>query len=250
MRPEKINQFIRSYTHKKTPHFFKYAKGKTDDKVEPLNDSTVNKLEKLIKNKKLSFKHMMDFNYENLMHDPDIKIYDGVVELFVKLKQKYHRDIRNKSRDDDDTNITYIGTKIRHKMSETGFDDVEITDMLVSHSYGVADDKYKKLLWLVYGDIILENIKCNLSEADTYCLRCGKRFKKRSNHHKFCDECANKHIYKVRKLICVDCGKEFEVPLSVRRKTRCDECQRVKKREYEREKKRRQRSSVPTFKKI
>lgn len=189
----------------------------------------------------------MDFDYKILMRDPHAQIYEGVVACFIKEKQTYHNDVRQKRGPDDDSNIEYLTSRIRIKMRKTGFDDDEISDILVEYSYGVADDRYKKLLWLVYGDIILENIKNNLGDIDPYCMKCGKRFKKRSNHHKFCDDCANQNIYKVRKVICQDCGKEFEVPLSFRSTKRCEECQAEKNREREREKKRRQRMSVPTF---
>lgn len=230
-RPERIDNFLRSYTRRKTPHFFKYVKNKNDSQVEPLNNSIVNKLEKLIKNKRLSFKHLMDFDYKILMRDPHAQIYEGVVAYFIEEKQTYHNDVRQKRGPDDDSNIEYLRNKIRIKMRKTGFDDDEISDILVEYSYGVADDRYKKLLWLVYGDIILENIKNNLGDIDPYCMKCGKRFKKRSNHHKFCDDCANQNIYKVRKVICQDCGKEFEVPLTSRRTKRCEECQKAHRRE-------------------
>lgn len=189
----------------------------------------------------------MDFDYKVLMHDSEAQVYDGVINYFTEQKQTYHNNIKSKRSSDDDSNIEYIKKDIREKMRQTGFDDIEIADILVKYSYSIANDKYKKLLWIVYGDVILENIKFNLKDSDPYCLRCGKRFKKRSNHHKFCDDCANLKIYKVRKVICQDCGKEFEVPLNVRRKKRCDECQAEKNREREREKKRRQRMPVPSF---
>ena len=41
---------IHSYTRRKLPHFFIYAKDKTDIQVEPLNESTVNRLDYIIPN--------------------------------------------------------------------------------------------------------------------------------------------------------------------------------------------------------
>ena len=40
---------------------------------------------------------------------------------------------------------------------------------------------------------------------------------------------------------CIDCGKEFTVDAKVKKKYRCDECQLIHNREYERQKKQRQR---------
>ena len=205
-----------------------YAKDKSEKQVESINNTTVNKFEKLIKNKRLAFKHLMKFDYKVLMRNKVSYIYEDVINRFKGLQNNYHFNICDQ---EDGNNVSYIKKFIRAEMSNGILDDYEIVDTLVQHLYQSTNSKHKKLLWVVYGDILLENIKKNTADLDAYCLKCGKRFKKRSNSHKYCDECADRDIYNVRTVVCLDCGTEFKVPSSVRNKKRCDSCQEKIKRE-------------------
>ena len=55
-RPKEIKKLISKYTKRKLPHFFIYAKDKKRHQVESINNSTVNKLLKIIPNPRVSFK--------------------------------------------------------------------------------------------------------------------------------------------------------------------------------------------------
>lgn len=247
-RPEHINQFLQNYTRRKTPHFFKYAKNKEEFQVEQINNSPVNHLESLIKNKRLNFKRMMDFDYKILMNNSEIVSDKNVVEKFAELKREYRNHLYDRHADKDEDNIPYIGMIVRNEMYKFGYPDAVIVDMLIKNSYGIDRDRYKKLLWITYGDIILHNVEKNTADFDPYCKKCGKRFKRTQSGQKFCPECQEKARKKkdkqTRTVKCIDCGKEFEVPLSVRNKSRCDECQAEHNRTLEREKKRKQRAKM------
>lgn len=212
------------------PHFFKYAKGYAPTQVEKLNNTFVNKLHKYIKDKRLSFKNFSDFDYHNLMSDPYISIDDHVLEIYGELNRSYHFKI---GRDDGShNNIPYIKLNVKEELSRLGYSDMELSDMLVAFLYG-SGSEYKNLLWLCYGDIILENIKRNVDTSLAVCMKCGKRFQQRGPHHKYCDHCFLEKIKGEDQRIktCKDCGEEFLVHRSIRNKPRCDKCQIKSRRE-------------------
>lgn len=65
------------------------------------------------------------------------------------------------------------------------------------------------------------------------CLKCDNIFYKTSNNQIYCKDCKGYEKQKTKILTCVDCGKEFEVD-SGSRKTRCDDCHRVERKEHNR----------------
>ena len=219
------------------PNFFRYAKDYTPEQTVPNNHSFVNKLERIIKNKRLSFKNIADFDYRNLMHDPYIQIDQRLIESYIELNKSYHYKINS------DFNMTYISQTVKKEFSKYGYSDIEIADMLVEFLYHKIDSCHKRLLWLCYGDVLLENLKLNLANIEGYCIKCGIRFKKGKTNHKYCNHCYLEKLKKddERIVICKDCGTEFIVSKKVRNKSRCEYCQEVHIREYEREKKRKQR---------
>lgn len=106
----------------------------------------------------------------------------------------------------------------------------------------MKQSKRKNVFWMCFGDVVLDNLKLNVPSGSIQCRKCGERFIPSSPQQKICSSCSSYQPVLSRKVKCVDCGKEFEVPGSVRNKKRCDECQKKKSQEYEREKKRKQRS--------
>lgn len=74
------------------------------------------------------------------------------------------------------------------------------------------------------------------------CKYCGKLFKQGKT--KTSDYCYKHRGYSkkgTQKLICVDCGKEFEVGSKSRKTCRCKECQSIYRRKYKTEKQRKYR---------
>lgn len=233
--PEHIKKLIRKYTKEKLPHFFTYAKDKKEENVELINDSVVNRLNNIIKNKRLSFK-LSEFgkmDYRMLMNNPNIKIDESLIKLYRKLNTQYHYKINME--DKYTSNIGYIAKLITDELSTSGYSDIEIVDMLVKHLYHKTNSKSKEALWFCYGDIIFENLQRNIGDKDSICLKCGKRFKKNSPNQEYCDECG--HTYekiKKKKVACVDCGKEVIIDAWDMKTCRCKVCQKERDRERKR----------------
>lgn len=51
-----MDELIKKYTKAKTPQFFIYAKNKKQHQVEPINNSTINKIVKEIKDNRQMFR--------------------------------------------------------------------------------------------------------------------------------------------------------------------------------------------------
>ncbi|MFA6832778.1 MAG: hypothetical protein WCR36_11030, partial [Bacteroidaceae bacterium] len=65
------------------------------------------------------------------------------------------------------------------------------------------------------------------------CERCGLLVKgNKKGNKKFCDKCAGYLKMQTKTMICIDCGKEFEVDSMANKKTRCDECQSINRKKY------------------
>ena len=71
-----------------------------------------------------------------------------------------------------------------------------------------------------YWDLLCGNKRIAL------CGNCGNIFCKTSNNQIYCKDCQGYLKQGTKTLICVNCGKEFEVDSMVNHKTRCDDCQK------------------------
>ena len=106
-----------------------------------------------------------------------------------------------------------IINEVKYELSQYGYDDIEVTDILVKYLYGIKESKYKDLLWTCYGEYILDNLE--------------------------------KHLrYKTKVIQCVDCGEWFEVSIKDTKTCRCEECIVEHKRELARLRKQKQRSNA------
>lgn len=231
-RPKEINRMIRKYTKAKTPFFFQYAKGKTLEQVEKKNKSVVNQLDDIIKDKRLKFTvaDFGKFNFNMLMHNSDINIDSKVIEKYEFLNKKYHFKVNME--DEYNNNISYIANEIREELSEFGYTDVDITDMLIKQLYYIKNSKCKESLWFCYGQYIVDNLKKNIGNKTSVCFKCGSRFEPYDINQKYCIMCGNKYIpQETKTIICVDCGKEVVVDAKANNRNRCDEC--IKKAKLE-----------------
>lgn len=244
-RPSDVNEFLRKYTDSKMPFFFKYAKGYASHM--PINGSLVNKLHKFVKNKRLHFKEFSTFEHRKLMSDPNVRIDEGLVDLYMKLSREYHFQINRDENGDD--NVSYVRKICKDKLRRSSGSDRLIADILIQYLYGETNSKYKKLLWLCYGDTILENLQRNVDTSMGVCMNCGKRFQKAEPNHQYCDRCFLEKTKRATQVVktCKDCGTAFLVDKSVRNKPRCDRCQAEHRRRYEREKKRSQKAKKEIF---
>jgi hypothetical protein len=244
-RPSFVKDLVTSYTKSNVPHFFKYAKDKEDEQVADINNSFVNKLEKKIPNPRISCKYVSDGEAKKLgkpdhtlmMSNPNIKVaivksknnqlIEGTNPVVLKYIEKakeywqkinatfvqdYPRDALTKTQIRKEASYNTIVNEVKYELSQLGYDEHEVVDILVKYLYGIKESKYKDLLWTCYGEYILENLE--------------------------------KHLKLQTKVIqCIDCGEWFEVNNDKRhlKTCRCDDCNEVYQRELRRLKKQRYR---------
>ena len=187
-RPDWADQFLSRYTSKKVPYFFQEAKGKEPYQVAPLNDSLVNKLRKLIKNLRIDYRNLANFNYRLLMSDQSVHTCaDQIQKVYDALSREYHFKLAH-TFDIEEDNFSYIVSKCREKILALGDDPEYVLDQLVYYLFNKRSKK--SLLWACFGDNLYERLKNNIDLSTKCCHRCGKRFKARSNRQKYCDDCA------------------------------------------------------------
>lgn len=234
-RPQAVHDIITKYTKAKMPYFFKYAKDYLKDQIEPLNNSTVNRLYNIIPNQRLSFdmQELAKFDYKMLMNDTNIQINQLLIDKFIELNQTYHYKVRVSDTNSAMTNIKMIVEYIRNELAFYCSDEVKVCDMLIKYLFS-NDITYKEMLWSCYGHIIVDNLKRNVPES-SICKFCGKRFKA-DDRNDVCHDCM-KDI-KQHEKICIDCGTPFTIKRitgnSVRQ--RCVSCQKNYNRKIRRKK--------------
>lgn len=238
-RPEHVKDVISSFTKEKLPHFFVYAKDKCDDQVVACNESFVNKLERMIPNPKINCRKLGlgKIDYTLMMDNPDIEcvaaftdkgklIKDETDPLIVKycdFDREYYFSVDAAISSEDDQLATdrfakkalryrQMAAYIKTELSQFGYNDREVTDILVKFLYGMKNAKNKTVLWMCYGDYIVENLE--------------RYFKPQT-----------------KAVQCVDCGKWFDVGIFDSATERCCECAKEHKRELARLRKRRQREN-------
>lgn len=241
-RPKGIKELITDHTKDNLPHFFKYAKDKNDDQVIDVNDSFVNKLNNIIPNPRINCRKLglEEIDYELLMNNRDIECKfamtdrgklikeesDPLIAKYCELNRLYYLtlddslridkvfsgDILKKSQLRQDLKYKKISDEIKYELSQFGYDDEEVADMLVKFLYGTKS-KNKMALWLCYGDIIFSNLENNVKQ-------------------------------KMKEIQCVDCGEWFEVHNKNTETCRCTDCNTEHKRELARLRKQKQRSNA------
>lgn len=237
-RPDDINELITNMINNKVPHFFKYAKDKEDCQVSNINNSFVNKLNDIIPNPRINCRAIdLDvINYRLLMNNPRIKfdvafsgngklmddMTDPLIIKYHELNKKYYNKINFKDENIDTTKCSTVSSlrqaimykdiakEIREELSEFGYTEVQITDILVKYLYHIKNSKHKEALWFCYGKYIVENLKRNVKKP-------------------------------TKVIQCVDCGEWLEVKSKDGRSCRCIECQKETKRKLAKERKRKQR---------
>jgi len=196
-RPKEKKHMITDYTKLKTPHFFIYAKDKKKDKVEDVNISVVNRLEKIIPNPNINFKalNLGNFDYTKLMKNKDILLDEEIIKKYTELDLKKHFMI-NKNYDEEVNNITYLYDSIKKESLQLNNDSCYITDVLIKYLYKFKKSSYKTTLWECFGNIIVDNLKNNIDESlkDGYvqCEICGERIEDSCSTKKYCEKCAKK----------------------------------------------------------
>ena len=220
-RPDFIHNKITDFTNKKLPRFFTYAKDKTIDQVECINNSLVNKLDSKIINPRINSRSigLKQIDYTKLVNNPDIEcrvvfnkngkinedLSDPMIVKYYELNQRYHFKVNMEcaelTRGDLLSNTQYkqdlffkrIANEIRFELSQFGYDESDIVDILVKLLYNIKPSKHKSVLWFCYGKQIFENIERNIKS-------------------------------KTKIVQCVDCGKWIEVDIKDNETCRCKDC--------------------------
>ena len=224
-RPDEINGKIAAFTNEKLPHFFKYAKDKGDGQVVTPNGSFVNKLNSMIENERMSFKELEigKLDYTKMMKNPKIKFdeNDPLIVRYNDFNREYYFSIDAALCSEDEYQSADrfakkihkhkdMANKIKYELSQFGYTDEEVSDILVKYLYGTKNARNKTVLWMCYGDCIVKNLK------------------------KTCPQ--------PKKLIqCVDCGEWIEIDMFDSATERCRDCYNEYRKNYYKEKKREQR---------
>ena len=246
VRPKEIQKKIMLFTKDKVPAFFKYAKDKTSEQVANINNSFVNKLDKVIPNPRINARDIglgcIDYtllmnnssveckadyttNKGNIVKEKSNPVIVKYCELNLKYRQVQFQTLINTRIDmealqekkkvmgeEQYLNIRYSDMILEYKseLSQFGYTEQEITDILVKFLYG-NEKKHKIALWLCYGKYIVNNLQSN-----------GMNFKTKS-------------------VQCIDCGEWFEVKNKNNETKRCPSCYEEYRKAYYKEKKREQR---------
>lgn len=246
-RPEHVDAILKSYGKNKVPHFFYYAKDKNMNQVEAINDSTINKIVKEIKNPKNMFqpiRRLEKIDYLMLLKDKNDTYYNEEVnKIFDRWNKKYGNMVLFDSDNTEKNNLNIISNEVKIDMYQIEEDDDKILNSLVAFLYKSQSTRKKKLLWYMYGKELYQNLLANLKDDNrVICSQCGKRTDEKLIRDK-CFDCRKDEIKALngQKLIkCADCGKEIIVPARSRA-TRCEDCAKLERQRIEREKKAKQR---------
>lgn len=137
--------------------------------------------------------------------------YLDITKKYYELSLKYHFKIDamstvllshenlSKSKLRSKTMYKKIIDETKSELSGSGLTDEVIADILIWFLFKKTNSKQKDLLWLCYGNIMLENLK-------------SKSIKK-----------------KTKEVQCVDCGKWIEVKLKNNKVARCEDCKKNRK---------------------
>ena len=233
-RPEFAKRQIVRFTKENVPSFFRYAKDKEDWQVAKQNDSFVNKLERIIPNPRINCRKLglEQIDYKLLMTNPDIECRvaftqsgrvikeetDPLIVKYNELNKAYRlamKDAALKDRlfsaevlkvSDLRERIRYqeIVCKIKHELSQFGYTEIELVDVLVKYLYAESNNSYKMILWTCYGEIMYENLKRQLKAKtkDVQCIDCGEWFVvgTKDNRTCRCPDCAAEHKREVTRL--------------------------------------------------
>lgn len=246
LRPEWINTIITKYTKSKVPHFFQYAKNKKKSQVEDITNCAVDRIYKLFpkKNVKYNFKkdNVGKFNYQVLMHNPDTEFSQEIADTFKEVTSKLNFGNLNGEKDNG---YMAVFDNARKKIVEDnhGLSIYDIVDSIIIDLFKNRHTPMKKAFWILFEDVVFENLENNLDTNYIQCEKCKTRFYKERNQ-KYCPKCRGYQPQEIKTITCQDCGKEVIVDARNMTKTRCDKCQSLRDKELAKLRKRKQRSKI------
>lgn len=185
--PEYADKILKSFTKKKVPHFFKYAKDKEEHLVEKSGNSTVDKLNHLIPDKPIQFKRLIgNVKPQTLMKRRKAPVNIEIVQKYEELNMKKRYWIKQQT---DRKSAGYMFDQLaREEFRKIKNKDDYIVDVLIQYLYVDYPNRSKDILWDSFGNIIVENLKNNL-KGTAVCDECTKRFKTKQVNELYCESC-------------------------------------------------------------
>ncbi|MFE4038236.1 hypothetical protein [Priestia sp. YIM B13489] len=182
----------------KAPYFFQYAKKKTENQVEKINDSVVNQLEHVIKDTNVFFKKVVgEVDYKLLMNDCERRTNNKIIDLYTKLdRSKKWLMLEQKKADIKSYNKLWIYEHIREDLLKINNDPYLVADVLVKHLFHTKNSAHKTTLWESFGGEILNSLYKNLNKSKV-CVDCDKKFIPTTKRQDRCSECKKKHDAKL-----------------------------------------------------
>lgn len=245
--PEEVQTVIQAHSNKKLPHFFVYAKNKSAGQVSAANDSTVNRLTKIVPKTRINFNFKAGkFDYRMLMHNPKLIFTPGVERIIREYEHRSRRiRIDPKALDEGANSYSFQFKALREAMFGVNDNEQFVVDSIIYGIFGRSKSIRKRMFWGAFGDIVLQNLKENMElqmNDSMLCTKCLCRFD--VNTHKLkCPQCGFQHTH-TKEVQCVDCGEVFLVDTRNMSKIRCEKCGSIHRKEYKKIKSRYYRAKV------
>lgn len=221
--PEDAMEEIKEYTKSKVPYFFQYAKGYKpkdvadkvvkqyirfsikDNKYKLVRSQytpTVNMLKDIISTTNIYFRNVANqLDHRNLHSVQNFKIknqklYDSIVKKYIEINKNKNKYINKDDVEykDKDTKYNFVAKQIRDEFMKVavefdhGATEAKIADILVDYLYRKKNADNKNTLWQSFGDILLANIKKNVTNVKD-CEQCGEEFTPNHGKELYC--CGN-----------------------------------------------------------
>jgi hypothetical protein len=198
-RPPHVDEIIKKYTNLKTPFFFQFAKNKEESKVEPQNNSTMNRLISIIDkhNKRMYFAKIADkFEYKQLLKNKRIKLDDEVAQEIIEKYEEFSDNIKlmmnKRSKDElESGDVLPVHKYIRREFLKIKNNAHYVADVLVKYLYMEKDSPYKTILWSSFGREVVRNIKKNV-HGIVECKSCRCSIDKPKKNQVRCEGCQKK----------------------------------------------------------
>lgn len=193
-KSEEMELFLKQYTRKKLPFFFKYIadKNKTEDKLEKANNSVVNRLTYLVENPDATFTatNCGEFDYTKMLNNKEIKTNSIIAKKTINTFKYWNMNKKYILNEDDKGHKNFKNEFIRRKTVSWIQDEDEVLDILIKYYYHDIDSDNKRTLWEIFGETIIERLNKELPSNSEVCDVCGKRFVKENPKSTGCsNEC-------------------------------------------------------------
>lgn len=206
-RSETVDKEIKKYAGMRVPYFFHFAKDKEKDRVEKINNSTINRLTKIIPDKRINFTSVAGkFDYKNLMKNKRQKIDDKlsreIIETYIEADRNKSNQVKKQVKENNKSNMQteiQVYKEIRSSLLKIDSNVDYVADVLVKYLFDEKNSKFKDTLWRCFGQEIVRNLKKNLSKT-VECIdcRCEVRIKRKQQLR--CDHCQSEHVKRLTRI--------------------------------------------------